>query len=220
MFCFASNSVITRYLVLGNQLSPFTLTTVRFASGLVMLFLLQRSLPQRFQYVRPTKANALGGLLLGAYAFAISYGYAYISVAAGTLVFYGCVVITMSLYSYLHDKDKVRIRPVLGQILAFLGIIVLGLSVVLRTLIPTSVTFDFTLGGMGLALYMGMISTALSYVLWHKVLRRITSSQGGISQLLAPILSSIMGVLLLGEHITSALLLGGVAILAGIYLNT
>ncbi len=125
MFCFASNSVITRYLVLGNQLSPFTLTTVRFASGLVMLFLLQRTLPQRFQYVRPTKANALGGLLLGAYAFAISYGYVYISVAAGTLVFYGCVVITMSLFSYLHDKDAVRVRPVLGQILAFLGIVVI-----------------------------------------------------------------------------------------------
>lgn len=272
MFCFASNSVITRYLVLGDRLSPFALTTVRFVSGLVMLFLLQKSIPQRFQNVRPTKANVLGGLLLGLYAFCISYGYVYISVAAGTLVFYGCVVIAMSLYSYLHDRDMVRIRPVLGQILAFVGIVVitfgkiqsvtslgvalmactgiswglysvygrgfkgsfgytynsflifglsaLVLSPAVRALSPASITFDLSLGGIGLALYMGMISTALSYVLWHKVLGRISSSQGGVSQLIAPIMSSVMGVLLLGEQVTSSLLLGGAAILVGIYFNT
>ena len=64
-----------------------------------------------------------------------------------------------------------------------------------------------------------MISTALSYVLWHVTLRRIKASQGGVVQLVVPVLASGMGIVLLGEHFTVALALGGACVLAGIYLN-
>jgi len=64
-----------------------------------------------------------------------------------------------------------------------------------------------------------MISTALSYILWNAILRRITASQGGIVQLTVPVLASSMGILLLGEHLTASLVIGAVAVLAGIYLN-
>jgi len=73
--------------------------------------------------------------------------------------------------------------------------------------------------GLGLALFMGMISTSLSYVLWHLTLRRIKASQGGIVQLVVPVLASLMGIGLLGEHVTVTLVLGGASVLAGIYLN-
>jgi drug/metabolite transporter (DMT)-like permease len=178
----------------------------------------------------------------------------------------------MTLYSYLHDRDKVRAKSILGQMLAILGIVVItfgkiqsvtplgvalmactgtcwglysvysgrfkggfsytynsffifGLSVfalspVIGALSPSSISVELSARGIGLALYMGMISTALSYVLWHRVLGRISSSQGGISQVIVPIMSSVMSVLLLGELVTSAMLIGGAVILLGIYLNT
>ena len=66
---------------------------------------------------------------------------------------------------------------------------------------------------------MGAISTALSYILWQTVLRRIRSSQGGIVQLTVPVSASAMGVLLLGEPLTAPLLVGALLVLIGIQLN-
>ncbi len=73
---------------------------------------------------------------------------------------------------------------------------------------------------LGWALVLGMITTALSYALWHSVLTKISASQGGVSQLLVPVIGVIMGVLLLGEQVTISLAVGGAMILAGIFLNT
>jgi drug/metabolite transporter (DMT)-like permease len=72
---------------------------------------------------------------------------------------------------------------------------------------------------LALALYMGMVSTALSYVIWNAVLKRVSASQGGLTQLLVPIITSIMGVLLLSEEVTFGLVAGGSLILLGIYVN-
>jgi drug/metabolite transporter (DMT)-like permease len=66
---------------------------------------------------------------------------------------------------------------------------------------------------------MGMISTALSYILWNRVLKRLKASQGGLAQLLVPILTSIMGIVFLSEKVTSALVIGGALILLGIYVS-
>ena len=84
---------------------------------------------------------------------------------------------------------------------------------------PGAVSIDIAWNGLGLALFMGMISTALSYILWNATLRRIPASQGGVVQLTVPVLASAMGILLLGEHLTASLVLGAAAVLAGIYLN-
>lgn len=72
---------------------------------------------------------------------------------------------------------------------------------------------------LALALYMGMVSTALSYVVWNGVLRRVTASLGGLVQLLVPGLTAVMGVLFLSEGISLTLVVGGALILSGIYVN-
>src|SRR5437899_589610 len=69
------------------------------------------------------------------------------------------------------------------------------------------------------ALYMVMVSTAISYVVWNSVLKRVRASQGGLAQLLVPVLTAAMGVVLLAEKISAALVVGGALILAGIYVN-
>ena len=272
MACFASNSVITRYLVLGNYVSPFALTVIRFGSGLIMLHVLSLSMPGAFQRAGLRRSHVLGAVFLGIYAFSISYGYAFISSAAGVLIFYTFVVFTMTLFSVFNDEERLTIRLIVGQLLGIMGVLVItasgirsvtliGASLMASTgiswgmycvysrrfenpfgytynsfLIFVMVAFalllvaypflgkplwmDVSLWSLGLELYLGMISTALSYALWNRLMKRISASQGGMAQLIVPVLTASMGILLLGEEVTSSLVLGGMLIMLGISLNT
>jgi len=269
MFCFAVNSVITRYLVLVSQVSPFLVTVIRFVSGLVTLLILGSLRPSDFVHDRPNRSYMIGALFLGAYAFSISYGYVFISVAAGTFIFYTFVVATMVAYSLIHDKESLTYRSTLGLLFGVSGVLVItfgGMSavtlsgVLLMAATGTSwglysaygrrfkIAFSYTynsflilgtaavlasavlgLSGqlntngismrdLGLALYMGMVSTALSYVLWNRTLKEIPSSVGGLVQLIVPVLAPVMGIALLGEQLTPSLVIGGALVLSGIYL--
>jgi drug/metabolite transporter (DMT)-like permease len=271
MLAFAGNSVITRYLIVGSLASPYLLTTVRFASGFGMLLLVRAIVPGASALRIGPRRDLLGGAFLGAYAFAISFGYLFIPAAAGTLVFYAFVVLTMAFFGYAHDRDRPTPRAAAGQVLAVVGVGIitfggirdvtlpgialmaatgtswglysvhgrgatnsqgytfstflvvgafsLGVTPILAFAAPGAVSIDIAWNGLGLALFMGMISTALSYILWNATLRRIPASQGGVVQLTVPVLASTMGILLLGEHLTAGLVLGAAAVLAGIYLN-
>ncbi len=271
MLCFAGNSVITRHLIVGGLATPYLLTTVRFASGFAMLLLVRAAVPGGRALRVGSRRDLLGGVYLGAYAFAISFGYAFIPAAAGTLVFYAFVVLTMALFGVAHDGDRPTPRAVAGPALAVLGVGIitfggirdvtlpgvalmaatgtswglysvhgrgardsqgytfstflvvgafsLALAPILWVTAPDALSIAFTWDGLGLALFMGMVSTALSYILWNATLRRIRASQGGVVQLTVPVLASGMGILLLGEHLTVTLVLGAAAVLAGIYLN-
>ena len=271
MLAFAGNSVITRYIILGGLATPYILTTVRFASGLAMLLLVRTIAPGLSTHRSGARLDLIGGVFLGAYAFSISFGYEFISAAAGTLVFYAFVVLTMAVFGYIREGDRPTRHSVAGQVLAVFGVGVitfggirdvtpngvalmaatgiswglysvygrgaadsegytfytflvvgafsLALVPILGLVSPGALRIELAWNGLGLALFMGMISTALSYVLWNATLRRITASQGGVVQLTVPVLASSMGILLLGEHLTASLVIGAVAVLAGIYLN-
>ncbi len=272
MLCFASNSVITRYLVQGNYIAPFPLTIIRFLSGTVLLLVIALSAPKTFTKSPLSRHHLWGGFFLGAYAFAISFGYVFISAAAGALIFYFFVVLSMTSYSVIQEKETLSTKLVLGWVLGILGVLTITFGrigsvspsgVLLMALTGTSWgaylvygrrfenAFDYTYNSfLGfsliaiviiiallpldsvsqwsmisplsflLALFMGTISTALSYVLWNRVLKRLKASQGGLAQLIVPILTAVMGILLLGEALTPALLIGGGFILVGIYVNT
>jgi drug/metabolite transporter (DMT)-like permease len=269
MFCFAVNSVITRYLVLVSQVSPFLVTAVRFVSGLGVLLTLGWLRPSDFGHDRPNRSYIGGALFLGAYAFSISYGYVFISVAAGTFVFYTFVVTTMVAYSVIHDKESLTYRSALGLLFGLSGVLIITFGgiravtlfgVLLMAATGTSwglysaygrrfqVAFSYTYNSflilgtvtvlasavlgvsgqlnakgisimdLGLALYMGMVSTALSYVLWNRTLKEIPASVGGLVQLIVPVLAPAMGIALLGEQLTPSLVIGGGLVLSGIYL--
>lgn len=270
--CFAVNSVFTRYLVQGNYMSPFTLTVIRFISGFSMLHIVASLMPGAFRRVKLKGSHVLTALFLGVYAFSISYGYAFIPVAAGTLIFFAFVVVSMTLFSVISDEERLTLSLILGLIIGLAGVSLItsaGLSSVtlIGTLLMAStgvswgmysvygrrfenpfgytynsflifgttssvlflVTYPLTGGslrasvsaiGLALALFMGMFSTALGYVLWQRVMKRIRVSQAGIAQLLVPIFTSVMGIMVLGEEVTPLLIIGGVLVLTGIFLST
>ena len=269
MICFAANSVITRYLVLASRVSPFLLTVIRFVSGLTVLLALPSLRPKIFRRSKPGRANLPGALFLGAYAFSISYGYVFISVAAGTFVFYTFVVVTMVMYSVILEKARLTPHLLLAQIFGIAGVLVitfgrissvtfsgvalmaatgaswglyssygkrfevtfdytynsfllLGAFAVIATLIlpltHQSIPVNLSIADFGLALYMGMISTALSYVLWNRTLRKIPAHMGGLIQVSVPVLGAIMGIITLREQLSTSLVFGGALVLLGIYL--
>ena len=269
MACFAANSVITRYLVLSSGVSPFLLTVIRFVSGLAVLLVLPSVRPTTFRHDKPNLSNLPGAFFLGAYAFSISYGYVFISVAAGTLVFYTFVVVTMVAYSVIEDKERLTPRLILGMLFGLAGVLVitfgriasvtlvgvllmaatgsswglysaygkrfkatfsytynsfliLGAFAVTTTialpLVGKPISTNISIQNLALALYMGMVSTALSYVLWNATVKRIPASLGGLVQLIVPILAPIMGIIFLGEQVTASLIMGGGLVLLSIYL--
>ena len=269
MICFAANSVITRYLVLVSRVSPFLVTLIRFVSGLLVLLALVGVRPTNFRPTKMRSSNLLGGLFLGVYAFSISYGYLFIPVAAGTLIFYTAVVMTMVAYSVIKDKERVTLRLGFGLLLGLLGVIAITFSKISAVTLPGvllmiatgaswglysvygrrfDVAFSYTFNSflilgafavvaglalsysdqltlvnlstfdLGLALYMGMVSTALSYVVWNRTMKKIPAYLGGLVQVTVPVLASIMGIIFLGELITTSLVLGGALVLTGIYL--
>lgn len=269
MTFFAANSVITRYLVLLGQVSPFLLTVIRFVSGLATVLILPFVRPTIFHHDKPNVSYLPGAFFLGAYAFSISYGYVFISVAAGTFIFYTFVVLTMATYSVLVENERLTPRLVLGQLLGIAGVLVitfgkissvtlLGVLLMAGTGVSWglyssygknfTVTFSYTynsflifgtfavissialpllgqpistnisIPNLGLALYMGMISTALSYVLWNATVKKIPASLGGLVQLVVPVLAPAMGIIFLGEQVTISLMIGGALVLVAVYL--
>jgi drug/metabolite transporter (DMT)-like permease len=73
------------------------------------------------------------------------------------------------------------------------------------------------LGWTGLA-YMVLISSVAAYLIYFWALRHVSASRLAMFTYVEPPLATILGVVLLGEKLTSMLLLGGGLILAGVYL--
>jgi drug/metabolite transporter (DMT)-like permease len=235
-----------------------------------MLSIFTLLMPGAFRRVKLRGSHLLAALLLGVYAYSISYGYAFIPVAAGALIFFTFVVVSMTLFSVLIEGERLTLSMIFGQLLGLAGVSLItssGVSSItpIGALLMASTwvslgtysvygrrfensfgytynsfllfgvassamflgAYHFTGGSLlvsvsrvslVMALFMGMVSTALSYVLWQRVMKRIRASQGGISQLLVPILTSVIGVLVLGEEVTPLLIIGGFLVLTGIFL--
>lgn len=82
-----------------------------------------------------------------------------------------------------------------------------------------------TLSGLGwdrdgvlFALLSGGLTSGVGYALWYAVLPRLAATQAASIQLSVPLLTVLAGSLMLGEALTSQLLITGLAILGGIVL--
>lgn len=65
-------------------------------------------------------------------------------------------------------------------------------------------------------LYMGIVCTALAYVLWNKSLSLIEAGVCSLFYAIQPLVSALLGFLLLGEKINSNFTVGAVLIISGV----
>jgi drug/metabolite transporter (DMT)-like permease len=68
--------------------------------------------------------------------------------------------------------------------------------------------------------YLGGLASAASYLLYSRALRDIDASLVGAFINLSPVIGVVSGVLVLGEAITPTAILGGVMVLAGVWLSS
>jgi drug/metabolite transporter (DMT)-like permease len=71
--------------------------------------------------------------------------------------------------------------------------------------------------GVLLAIFAGAITSGLGYVLWYTVLPNLGTTRAAVLQLSVPVIASAAGVTMLGEQLTTRLLLSSAAILGGIF---
>lgn len=72
--------------------------------------------------------------------------------------------------------------------------------------------------GVLLAVLSGAVASGLGYSLWYAALPHLSATRAAVLQLLVPVLAAGGGVGLLGERVSSRLLLTGAAILGGVAL--
>ena len=69
-----------------------------------------------------------------------------------------------------------------------------------------------------ITLYLAVVPTSVSVVVYFNLLQRVQASQAATSLFLIPVFSIVWAVWLLGESVTPAMLMGGGLIIAGVWL--
>jgi drug/metabolite transporter (DMT)-like permease len=124
LVAFASNSVLCRLALGGKTIDPATFSTIRLASGAVMLTLIARAL--RNGKVAGPRGSWTSATLLFLYAAAFSFAYLSLSAGTGALILFGAVQLTMILAA-LRSGERPHVLEWTGLTLALAGLVVLVL---------------------------------------------------------------------------------------------
>jgi len=73
-------------------------------------------------------------------------------------------------------------------------------------------------GGLALAVFLGIVPTAIAYVLFARGLRGLAASETATLTLAEPVTAAVLGVGVLGEQVTGAGALGAALVLGGLVL--
>jgi drug/metabolite transporter (DMT)-like permease len=95
LVAFASNSILTRMALGSGLMDAATFTTARLAAGALVLGLLVRLRSGSLSWSPPRGRTLVGAMALAIYAAPFSFAYVRIGAAAGALLLFGAVQITM-----------------------------------------------------------------------------------------------------------------------------
>jgi DME family drug/metabolite transporter len=92
----------------------------------------------------------------------------------------------------------------------------LGAIVLMPALIATTPTWLAHTDGIALALFLGIIPTALAYLLFAHALKHLTASETATLTLAEPLTAAILGAAVLAEHLTAPALAGAALVLSAL----
>jgi drug/metabolite transporter (DMT)-like permease len=78
--------------------------------------------------------------------------------------------------------------------------------------------FSLDVAGVSYAIASGALTSGLGYAIWYTALKGLKATSAATVQLSVPVIATIGGALLLGEHVTARIVVASVAILGGIAL--
>jgi len=176
----ASNSILCKLAFQNNGISAFSFTSIRLASGALMLFILVKVLSNKKQKYNN---NFLSGFMLFVYAISFSYAYLLLDTGVGALILFGTVQIVMICFAY-YQNEHISIFKIIGCLISFGGLLYL--------LLPndeSTITFDgaflMLISGIAWAIYSIVGKSTNNPLL-------ITSSNFSISLIFIVIVSSFL----------------------------
>jgi drug/metabolite transporter (DMT)-like permease len=122
LIAFAANSILTRMALAPGHIDAAGFTTVRLATGALMLAALVGVGQGNWSFVR--SRPGLGPLALFAYAAPFTFAYVRIGAAVGALVLFGAVQLTMIGWGVAHG-ERPGLRAWAGLALAAGGLVAL-----------------------------------------------------------------------------------------------
>ncbi|NWE42643.1 DMT family transporter [Pseudomonas yamanorum] len=136
----------------------------------------------------------------------------------GDLLIFGCVVGwgVYSLFSRGLNQHLGPLQTVTWSIL--LGTLMLTITTLATGRLTVAALSAIDLPQLTSLLYLGVLGSALAYIGYYDGLRRIGATRAGVFIALNPVTAVICGALLLGEQLTTPMLMGAAVILLGIYL--
>ena len=118
MLAFASNSLLCRVALRDTSIDAATFTSIRLASGALVLAILLRSRGQR-----PMAAGSWPmAAMLFAYAACFSFAYRDLTAATGALLLFGAVQLTMTAYG-LFSGERLKGLRLVGVLIAIAGLV-------------------------------------------------------------------------------------------------
>ncbi|VVO42824.1 DMT family transporter [Pseudomonas fluorescens] len=136
----------------------------------------------------------------------------------GDVLIFGCVLGwgIYSLYSRDLNHSLGPLQTVTYSILV--GTVMLWATSAVRGELRVEALAALDFGQFFSLLYLGVLGSALAYIWYYDGIRKIGATRSGVFIALNPLTAVILGALLLGEHMTLPMYLGGGLILGGIYL--
>ena len=136
----------------------------------------------------------------------------------GDLLIFGCVLGwgAYSLFSRSLNQSLGPLQTVTWSIL--LGTAMLTVTTLVGGKLTLKALSAIHLPQMLSLLYLGVFGSALAYIAWYDGIRRIGATRAGVFIALNPLTAVICGAMLLDEHLSTPMLVGGAVILLGIHL--
>ena len=121
LIAFAANSLLARAALAGHAIDPASFTAIRLLSGAAVLMAL---FAQQGGSLRRLPGSWGSGIALLAYAAAFSFAYVRLGAAAGALILFGAVQISMLLWGVLR-RDRPTPFELAGLAIAFASLVYL-----------------------------------------------------------------------------------------------
>jgi drug/metabolite transporter (DMT)-like permease len=136
----------------------------------------------------------------------------------GDLLIFGCVL-GWGIYSLFSKDLNQSLGPVQTVTYSILlGTAMLWVTSAVRAELSVSALLSLGPQQWLSLIYLGVLGSALAYIGYYDGIRQIGATRSGVFIALNPLTAVILGAVLLGEPLTLAMCLGGVLILAGIFL--
>jgi len=199
----------------GEQHITSSLTSLLIAADplFVVLFALRFDPSERASGLR------LVGLLIGIVGVVVLLG---LDVGGDEQRLLGAVLVLLAAAGYaisalLIKRPTIAVLPTLGVVTVMCITATIVLLPLTLTRLPSKIPGPEVIASL---LMLGLICTALAYLLFFALVAEVGASRGTVITYVNPAVAVLLGVILLGEPLDAAIILGFLLIIVGSWLST